>query len=223
MVEDERLKRARYFCECYLHHRKFWSLLSYNLSQVDVLSFYRREYDSFTDVKEKVMVDYCDEHDLLNDIPDCFCFACAICNSRNEGARSCQKERNYIPCMFDWGRDYCFSDGADYEKLKDYYEDPDIGCEKLSELAESIANLPFDPDAFYTYVGVYPGDRMKHFKGNIYIFDGISQHTETGELYVNYHRGETNYIRPLMMFFEEVDKPEYNYHGPRFRKEDNNE
>ena len=64
--------------------------------------------------------------------------------------------------------------------------------------------------------GVY-----KHFKGNVYHVLGVSENTETKELTVVYipqygeHKGKLS-NRSLTMFLEEVDRPEFNYKGPRF-------
>lgn len=58
----------------------------------------------------------------------------------------------------------------------------------------------------------------KNFKGHLYTVYGIGQHTETGEWFVVYegNRGYGIQVRPYAKFFEEVDRPEYNYKGPRF-------
>ena len=62
-----------------------------------------------------------------------------------------------------------------------------------------------------------------HFKDSekLYRVLGTAFHTETEELMVVYQPLYENAIhplvvRPLAMFLEEVDKPELNYHGPRF-------
>ena len=65
--------------------------------------------------------------------------------------------------------------------------------------------------------GVY-----RHFKGNIYHVIGVAENTETGALTVVYipqygpHFGKIC-NRDLAMFLEEVDRPEFNYKGPRFQ------
>lgn len=65
--------------------------------------------------------------------------------------------------------------------------------------------------------GVY-----QHFKGNIYHVLGVSENTENKEeLMVVYIPQQGAYAgrlshRPLQMFLEEVDRPEFNYKGPRF-------
>lgn len=57
----------------------------------------------------------------------------------------------------------------------------------------------------------------KHYKGSVYKIIGISQHTETEEFLVLYHKDgdDKMWARPITMFFELVD-----YNGekiPRFR------
>ena len=64
--------------------------------------------------------------------------------------------------------------------------------------------------------GVY-----RHFKGNIYHVLGVAENTETRGLVAVYipqygeHKGKLS-CRDLKMFLEEVDRPEFNYKGPRF-------
>lgn len=73
------------------------------------------------------------------------------------------------------------------------------------------------PSADSVKPGVY-----RHFKGNIYHVLGVAENTETRELSVMYipqggeHAGRLS-NRDLKMFLEEVDRPEYNYKGPRFQ------
>jgi hypothetical protein len=59
-----------------------------------------------------------------------------------------------------------------------------------------------------------------HFKHpeHRYTVLGIALHTETEEQMVVYrrHHDQELFVRPLAMFLEEVDKPEYGYTGPRF-------
>jgi len=64
--------------------------------------------------------------------------------------------------------------------------------------------------------GVY-----KHFKGDEYLILGVALHSETQEELVVYQRlahgvpvQPYSWVRPLSMFLETVDKPEYK--GPRF-------
>lgn len=57
----------------------------------------------------------------------------------------------------------------------------------------------------------------RHFKGNFYHVEGVAKHSETLEPMVVYRAlyGEgALWVRPLGMFFEQVEKPEYS--GPRF-------
>ncbi|MCQ2349804.1 MAG: DUF1653 domain-containing protein [Paludibacteraceae bacterium] len=59
----------------------------------------------------------------------------------------------------------------------------------------------------------------RHFKGNYYYVLGVALHSESLEPMVVYQAlsGERKmWVRPLAMFFEQVDKPEY--HGPRFTR-----
>lgn len=60
-----------------------------------------------------------------------------------------------------------------------------------------------------------------HFKTSEQLYEviGTALHTETKEELVIYRAlyGEHQiYARPVDMFLEAVDKPEYNYTGPRF-------
>ena len=60
----------------------------------------------------------------------------------------------------------------------------------------------------------------KHFKGKEYKVLGVAIHSETREKFVLYLELYEPYdlnIRPIEMWNEEVDKPEYNYKGPRFK------
>lgn len=59
----------------------------------------------------------------------------------------------------------------------------------------------------------------KHFKGNEYEVIDVATHSETEESYIIYRALYGNkklWVRPKSMFFEEVNKPEINYRGPRF-------
>lgn len=222
MSEEVRLKRARYFAKCLDNHRGLWNLISNQLSDEENLKVLRKKYHNLDELKKYCLSIYCSENNLLW-YPPYHCFACAISNVPHKVSCTSTKAMDCVPCMVFWGESRCTHPGTHYMELGYEYQVTFFGSKELSDLAKSISKLPLNPEAFYTYVDLYPGDKMKHFKGRTYTFDGISQHTETGELFVNYHREGTNYIRPLMMFFEKVDKPEYYYHGPRFRKEDNNE
>lgn len=60
----------------------------------------------------------------------------------------------------------------------------------------------------------------QHFKGNKYKVIDIALHSETQEEMVVYRRldeSKSLWVRPLKMFLEHVEKPEYNYSGPRFK------
>ncbi len=61
------------------------------------------------------------------------------------------------------------------------------------------------------------GGKYRHFKGNEYIVMDIGYHTETSEAMVIYYDCKDPskiWVRPLAMFMEHVDRPEYK--GPRF-------
>ncbi len=59
----------------------------------------------------------------------------------------------------------------------------------------------------------------KHFKGGKYFLKDIAKNSEDLEelfaVYESLERGHV-FIRPLAMFIEHVEKPEYKYSGPRF-------
>ena len=62
------------------------------------------------------------------------------------------------------------------------------------------------------------GREFVHFKGNRYRLLAVAKHSETLEPFVVYRAlyGEGGvWIRPLSMFFENVDRA--GYHGPRFQ------
>lgn len=210
------VKKAREFCECFRNHKVFWSILSENLAKEEVLKSYKEEYTTFEEVKAHCMEEYCSENGL--NVPECECFACAISNNRSR-LRWCQSNNTYIPCILNWCKEHCFNAGTPYSKLLSLYKnEPDPSPAILSKLAEEISNTPLNPKAFYIFVDVQPGDKMRHYRGDTFIFDSVSQYAETGELIVNYHSlNGSNYSVPLMMFFEEVNEKDYS--GPRFRKE----
>ena len=59
---------------------------------------------------------------------------------------------------------------------------------------------------------VIAGDVYKHFKGNLYIVEGIAFHSETMEKMVVYRALYDDfklYVRPYDMFVEKVDKNKY--------------
>jgi hypothetical protein len=60
----------------------------------------------------------------------------------------------------------------------------------------------------------------QHFKGNKYEVIDIALHSETQEEMIVYRSLKDPsklWVRPAKMFLEFVDKPEYNYKGPRFQ------
>ena len=63
----------------------------------------------------------------------------------------------------------------------------------------------------------------KHFKGDLYLVEGVATHTETKEKYVVYRPlyGDTTklYIRPYDMFMSEVDHEKYPNVKQKYRLE----
>jgi hypothetical protein len=56
----------------------------------------------------------------------------------------------------------------------------------------------------------------QHFKGGLYIVEGVGKHSETQEEMVVYRNDEGDFwVRPASMFLETVDKD--GYEGPRFK------
>lgn len=73
----------------------------------------------------------------------------------------------------------------------------------------------------------YKHDKTKGINDYAYQILGTALHTENGELLVVYRSlykseredfGTNFFARPLEMFLEEVDMPEYNYNGKRFKQ-----
>lgn len=61
------------------------------------------------------------------------------------------------------------------------------------------------------------GGKYRHFKGKEYRLISVAKHSETLEYYVVYQKLYDDgalWVRPKEMFFEDIEKPEYN--GPRF-------
>lgn len=78
----------------------------------------------------------------------------------------------------------------------------DESVDKRSEVQDSIVSIRYN----------MIGRRYRHFKGSIYIIDGIAVHSETAEPLVIYHEEhERNrmWARPLSMFLSPVDKKKY--------------
>lgn len=78
----------------------------------------------------------------------------------------------------------------------------DESVDKRSEVQDSIVSIRYN----------MIGRRYRHFKGSIYIVDGIAVHSETTEPLVIYHEEhELNrmWARPLSMFLSPVDKKKY--------------
>ena len=74
--------------------------------------------------------------------------------------------------------------------------------DKRNEAQDSIVSIRYN----------MIGRRYRHFKGSVYIVDGIAVHSETAEPLVIYHKEhERNrmWARPLSMFLSRVDKKKY--------------
>ena len=59
---------------------------------------------------------------------------------------------------------------------------------------------------------IIPGRIYKHFKGDMYLVEGVVLHSETKEKMVLYHALYGNglrYVRPYDLFFSKVDKVKY--------------
>ena len=78
----------------------------------------------------------------------------------------------------------------------------DESVDKRNEVQDSITSIRYN----------MIGRRYRHFKGSVYIVDGIAVHSETAEPLVIYHKEhERNrmWARPLSMFLSPVDKKKY--------------
>jgi len=94
-----------------------------------------------------------------------------------------------------------------------------LDFEPSPDLVEKVMKLCFPLIKEQQTEGVIKGI-YQHFKGKYYLVLGIAYHSESIEpmvLYVPLYGDLRLIVRPKAMFFEEVDKPEYNYKGPRFQ------
>lgn len=128
------------------------------------------------------------------------------------------------------------------EMLKELYEDNDIPCTERSVLGAGITvnlgvnigrvrlyvpydRLEFAQELYNVYFNsenapaaaapereVLGGQVYRHFKGNLYLVEGVAKHSETLEEYVVYRKlyGDRSlWIRPKAMFLSPVDKEKY--------------
>ena len=71
---------------------------------------------------------------------------------------------------------------------------------------------------------LWKGKIVKHFKGDPYLILGFTEHTETGEIIVNYKAlyGDClEYSRPLWMFAGKVTIEQEMKYGIKYRKTSN--
>ncbi|MDP2629350.1 MAG: DUF1653 domain-containing protein [Candidatus Harrisonbacteria bacterium] len=64
---------------------------------------------------------------------------------------------------------------------------------------------------------IQAGQTYQHFKGGEYKVIALAKHSETEEEMVLYEHDGQNWVRPASMWFDEVDRPEFDYKGPRFK------
>lgn len=67
------------------------------------------------------------------------------------------------------------------------------------------------------------GKVFRHFKGDLYLVEGVCTHSETGEKMVLYRAlyGECGlFVRPYNMFLEEVEEGKVNPTGQKYRFEE---
>lgn len=94
-------------------------------------------------------------------------------------------------------------DGLPFVKLASVLE-----SKRMSNREKDVADIQIIEKFFYTMQTPRVGDIYKHFKGNQYKIVAIGKHSETEEDCVVYEAlyGEhLIWIRPLKMFFEEVE------------------
>jgi hypothetical protein len=79
------------------------------------------------------------------------------------------------------------------------------------------------PDAFEANPSDLIPGVWQHFKGPVYQVLGVARHHETGKAFVVYWSDAHNYwcVREKEDFLSKVERPEANYHGPRFWRQGN--
>jgi hypothetical protein len=127
------------------------------------------------------------------------------------------------------------------EMLKELYADNDVPCTERSALGAGITvnlgvnvgttrlyvpydRLDFAKELYDVYFNspvitdeqpsreVVTGQVYRHFKGNLYLVEGVAKHSETLEEYVVYRKlyGDRSlWIRPKEMFLSPVDREKY--------------